>query len=236
MPKPDRIRLFGFPYAGASAAFYRSWSRELPSWIEVSPVELPGRGARVREKPVSRMSALVDECAAAITVGEEQRFAFFGHSLGAIIAFETAVRLQESHESTPVRLFVSAHRAPHLPLNTGLSHHLSDDLFLKRVHGLGGLSDEVLAHPELMHIVLPALRADFTLYETYERNRLSLLHVPISAFGGTADSNVPDTSLRPWKDHTAQECEIRTFPGGHFFLHSARSELLAEIARILRHS
>jgi medium-chain acyl-[acyl-carrier-protein] hydrolase len=236
MPGPDRLRLFSFPYAGASAALYQSWSRELPSWIAVSPVEFPGRGARIRETPVSRMSALVDECAAAVTASKETRFAFFGHSLGAIVAFETAVRLQESHETTPLRLFVSAHRAPHLPLNTGLSHQLSDDLFLERVTELGGLSEEVLAHPELMDIALPALRADFTLYETYERSRLSKLRCPISVFGGTADSDVPDTSLQPWKEHTTRECEIRTFPGGHFFVHSARSEVLAEITRSLRYS
>jgi len=232
----DRVRLFCFPYAGASAAFYRSWDAELPPWIQVSPVELPGRGARIKDALVTDIRTLADESAAAIAAHKKTHFALFGHSLGALIAFETALRLQQAHETELVRLFVSAHRAPHLPLNTGRYHHLPDGPFLEHVRELGGFSSDIIIHPELMRIILPALRADFTLYETYERNRPGMLHCPISVFGGLADRNVATAELPPWKEHTTRDCNVWTFPGEHFFIHSARSEVLAEITRSLRQS
>lgn len=188
----------------------------------------------MRETLVTDIRTLADESAAAIAAHQETPFALFGHSLGALIAFETVLRLQQAHETEPVRLFVSAHRAPHLPLSTGRYHHLPDDPFLERVRELGGLSDEIINHPELMPIILPVLRADFTLYETYERNRPGILRCPISVFGGLADRNVATAELPHWKECTTRDCDVLTFPGEHFFIHSARSEVLTEIARSLR--
>ena len=219
--KPDtrsRLRLFCFPYAGAGAVIYRAWSEALPADVEVCPVQLPGRGTRLMERPFTRMSELVEALAPALAPLLDKPFAFFGHSLGALISFELARRIRGQYGMHPVRLFVSAGRAPQIPHCDSPIHSLPEKEFMGELRRLNGTPTELLDHEELMQIMLPLLRADFEMYETYLYSTEPPLNCPISAFGGRSDHRVGNRDLEAWQAQTTRSFSLRIFPGDHFFL------------------
>ncbi|HEX2254453.1 MAG TPA: alpha/beta fold hydrolase [Thermoanaerobaculia bacterium] len=228
------VRLYCFPYAGGSASVYRTWARDLPQEIEVVPVQLPGRESRIRERPLTSM----DELVAALDEGlgpqldrAEPPFAFFGHSMGAIAAFELARRRRDAGRSEPVHLFASAHSAPQVPDPEPPIHDLPNPRFRERLRELNGTPAEVLDHPELMDLVEPLLRADFRINETYEYHPGEPLSAPLTIFGGAEDGEVPRERLAPWSEVTRGASTLRILPGDHFFLTGpARAELLRLIA------
>jgi medium-chain acyl-[acyl-carrier-protein] hydrolase len=213
-----RLRLFCFPYAGASAWIYRSWKTGLPADIEVCPVQLPGRGARSTELPFTRLSPLVEALAPALAPLLDKPFAFFGHSLGALVSFELARRIRRDYGVNPERLFVSASRAPQIPHRHSPIHTLPRDEFLAEVRRLNGTPAELLAHQEFMEIMLPLLRADFAIHETYEYSTEPPLDCPISAFGGLQDRRVSNNDLYEWHAQTKASFSLQMLPGDHFFL------------------
>lgn len=213
-----RLRLFCFPYAGAGALLFRSWSHCLPADVEVCPVQLPGRGTRMLERPYTQLSPLVEALAQALAPLLDRPFAFFGHSLGALVSFELARRIRRQYGVHPVHLFVSAGRAPQI-LHRGLPiHTLPDKEFLMELRRLNGTPSELLDHAELMELMLPLLRADFAVYETYQYSSEAPLNCPISAFGGLQDNKVSDSDLDAWRVQTSVSFSLRMFPGDHFFL------------------
>jgi len=213
-----RLRLFCFPYAGAGALIFRTWSDGLPADVEVCPVQLPGRGTRLLERPFTQLAPLVEALAQALAPLLDKPFAFFGHSLGALISFELARRIRGQYGVHPVRLFVSAGRAPQIPNRDPRVHTLPEKEFLAELSRLKGTPNELLDHKELMEIMLPLLRADFAMYETYEYSTEPPLNCPISAFGGLQDRGVNDSDLDAWRDQTSVSFSLRMFPGDHFFL------------------
>ena len=213
-----RLRLFCFPYAGAGALIFRTWSDSLPADVEVCPVQLPGRGSRMTERPFTQLSPLVEALAQALAPLLDRPFAFFGHSLGALVSFELARRIRRQHGVHPARLFVSAARAPQIPHRGPSIHTLPDKEFLMELRRLSGTPSELLDHEELMEIMLPILRADFALYETYLYSIEPPLNCPISAFGGLQDSKVSDSDLEAWRAQTSVSFSLQMFPGDHFFL------------------
>lgn len=227
MSGASRIRLLCLPYAGGSAQSYLRWSRPLADVAEVVALELPGRGERVRELPCDRLSPLIDDLEVRVAAAaSEGPFAVFGHSLGAAIGYELSRRMRERHEMKPVRLFVSAHRAPHLPLRERRITHLSDDAFIAHLRKLGGTPAEVFDNTELMQLLLPVLRADFAVSEGYSHAVEEPLDCPITAFGGNLDPDVSVEELSAWRRHTTERCRVRLFDGDHFFLHTAQTALL----------
>ncbi|MGC1676244.1 MAG: alpha/beta fold hydrolase [Candidatus Binataceae bacterium] len=216
-PEP-RLRLFCFPYAGAGALIYRTWTEALPSDVEVCPVQLPGRGARSMELPFTRLSPLLDALTPALAPLLNKPFALFGHSLGALVSFELARRTRRDYGVSPVRLFVSAGRAPQIPKRGSLIHSLPRDEFLSELRRLNGMPAELLDHHEFMKIMLPILRADFAVYETYEYSSEPPLDCPISAFGGLQDRRVSNADLEGWQVQTKAPFSLQMFPGDHFFL------------------
>ena len=213
-----RLRLFCFPYAGAGALIFRNWSESLPADVEVCPVQLPGRGTRLTERPFTQLSPLVEALAQGLVPLLDRPFAFFGHSLGALISFELARRVRRRYGLHPVRLFVSAGRAPQIPNRGPPIHVLPEKEFLAELRRLNGTPGELLDHQELMEIMLPILRADFALYETYVYSNEPPLNCPISAFGGLQDRRVNDSDLEAWCAQTSVSFSLRMFPGDHFFL------------------
>lgn len=163
-----RLHLFCFPYGGASAQAYYCWKDVLPTEVALSSIQLPGRGARLREPPMTRLVLLVQELARAIRPYLNKPFAFFGHSLGAVIAFELARELRKTSGHLPSGCFVSARRAPQIPASGPPIHQLPDEAFLKEIERYSGTPREILADTELMELLLPALRADFECLETYQ--------------------------------------------------------------------
>lgn len=230
MPRANpqaQMRLFCFPYAGGNASVFRTWPDYLSDDIEVCAVQLPGRSQRMKEPPFTHLPHLVNALVP-ILVDEylEQPFALFGHSMGAIIAFEVARALHQRYGLLPERLFVSARRAPQVPLTRPLLHQLPPAEFADALRNLGGTPDSVLENAELLKLFLPMLRADFTLTETYMYDRDAPLPCPLSAFGGTFDPLVSHDSLEAWRTQTREAFKLRMFTGGHFFINSQRSALL----------
>ncbi len=222
------LRLFCFPYAGGSAAVYRNWT-DLPAEIDVCPVQLPGRDERFREPAFTRADALCDALVVALADYLDRPFAVFGHSMGAIIAYEFTRRLQ-ARGLSPRHLFVSGQRAPHIPLRRPQSYALPDPAFKNRLRELNGTPEEVLQDAELMELLLPRLRGDFELSETYACADDIPLSCPITAFGGAQDHEVSRTDIAAWRILTTSAFDTAIFPGGHFYLEQEGQTLRRRIA------
>jgi len=232
-PRPDaRARLFCFPYAGGGASVFREWSRLLPPHIEVVGVQLPGRESRIRERPLTRTDQVVETLMPALAQFFDLPYALFGHSLGALLAFECARSVRRQGHRGPSHLFVSGRFAPQLRDEEHAVHHLPTPQFIEHVKGLGGMSRAVFEEPELVQLLLPALRADFAIHETYNYAPEPPLECPITAFGGTADRRVSYQRLVAWREQTQNRLEVHQLPGGHFFLRDAHVEkaVLARVA------
>jgi medium-chain acyl-[acyl-carrier-protein] hydrolase len=229
-----RLRLFCFPYAGTGASIFRTWSDSLPADIEVCPIQFPGRGARTMETPFTQLAPLVQALAQALVPLLDKPFAFFGHSLGALVGFELARQLRRQSGVQPIRLFVSAARAPQIPHRNRPIHALPEGEFLVELRRLNGIPEKVLEDVELMQIMLPVLRADFAVYETYVYSTELPLHCPISIFGGLQDHRVSRDDLEAWRDQTRVSSSLRMFPGDHFFLNTTQRLLLEGLSQELR--
>jgi medium-chain acyl-[acyl-carrier-protein] hydrolase len=234
-PNPRaRLRLFCLPYAGIGASIFRTWSDGLPADVEVCPVQYPGRGTRLMETPFTQLSPLVQALAQALVPLLDKPFALFGHSLGALVGFELARELRRQSGVQPVRLFASADRAPQIPRQDRPIHALPEGEFLAELRRLNGTPGKVLEHDELMRIMLPILRADFAVYETYAYSVEPPLDCFISGFGGLQDRKVSRRDLEAWRDQTSASFSLRMFPGDHFFLNTNQPLLLQVISHDLR--
>lgn len=233
--KPQaKIRLFCFPYAGGGASLYRNWSKDLPSQVEVCPVQLPGRENRLLEKPFSDMPSLIATLSSVLLPYLDMPYAFFGHSMGALISFELGCYLRRYEQiSKPACLFVSGHRAPQIPDPDPPTHALPVPEFIEELRRLDGTPEEVLQNDELLRLVLPLLRADFSLCETYLYNPEEPLQCPITAFGGLQDKSVPRESIISWREQTNGQFKARFFAGGHFFLEKEQDAVLKALIQDL---
>jgi medium-chain acyl-[acyl-carrier-protein] hydrolase len=227
-----RVRLVCFPYAGGGASVFRDFAAGLPAGVEIAAVQLPGREGRVAEPPVAEMDRLVPAIAGALARLPALPFAFFGHSMGALIAFDLARELRRRAAPLPFHLFASACPAPHLP-DLDDAHTLGDSALIERLRALGGTSEEVLAHRELMEMILPVYRADASLTETRRHVEEAPLDLPITALGGRDDDRATPAELDGWRQHTRAAFARETVPGHHLFLQTARAEVLAVVARVL---
>lgn len=233
-PRPTaKVRLFCFPYAGGSALVFRKWTDSLPGFIEVFPVEIPGRGGRMREQPFTSMMPLVDALAVAIGNHLEKPFALFGHSMGATVSFELAHRLHSMLGVQPVHLFFSGRRAPQVPRREPPTFNLSRDQFVETLRDLEGTPEEVLANQELLEMILPTLRADFELIQTHTYVARPRLACPVTVLGGMDDREVTREDLEAWREHASGQFRLHSFPGNHFFLHQSEALVLQTIARAL---
>lgn len=229
-PEPE-TRLFLFPYAGGGPAAFGKWPAGLPGTVETWIAHYPGRGSRFNEPALNRVSTLVEGLSQAIQPLLEKPFVFFGHSYGAIVAFELAHQLLQQGLTEPQMLFISACGAPYLPDPHTHIHMLPDPEFLQSLQGLNGIPAEVVKVPELIELLLPTLRADFEAIESYKYTpRETKLHFPILAFGGLDDPRVSRERLEGWDSLTTANFTSYYFPGDHFFIHSAQEAIMASIA------
>lgn len=228
-----RLRLFCFPHAGGSAALFRTWADTLPAEIEVCPVQLPGREQRLWEPPFTRLSLLVEHLVISLQQYLNLPFAFFGHSMGALIAYELARELNRQAYTVPIHLFVSGCPAPQIPAPASPVYLLPDAALIDHLRSLAGTPEAVLQNAELMQLMLPLIRADFTLYETYGYERGEPLPCPISTFGGLKDTEVIPRDLAGWREQTRASFTLRLFPGDHFYLQRTQAPLLREIVQEL---
>ncbi|MET8560890.1 alpha/beta fold hydrolase [Streptomyces flaveolus] len=233
-----RIRLFCFPHAGAGSGAYRAWISALAPDIDVRPVELPGRDGRYAEPPRTSVTDLAHGCAGELLAAlghetENRPYALFGHSLGAVVAYETA-RVLLRRGRPPAMLVVSGSEPPHrLTAPARPCHRLPDDAFLAEVIRLGGTSPDIREERELLRVMLPALRADFTAAETYRHRPGGLpLPIPIAVYAGSEDMTLVQRHLDDWRRLTrVPVVRHRRFPGDHFYLDAGRALVL----QALRH-
>lgn len=223
------VRLFCFPYAGGGGSVYRAWANELPRWIAVHPVQLPGHESRADEPLMSDLRAIAATAAQALEPLLDRDFALFGHSMGALLAFETARELRARGARAPLVLIASGHVAPDVPLVRRRICHLPDDEFINALSELQGTPREVLDDPGLLEFFLPRLRADFAACDRYQYAPQPPLDVPIVALGGTSDADEPLSGVVRWERHTVAGCLFHPIPGGHFFIHQQRARVIAAV-------
>jgi medium-chain acyl-[acyl-carrier-protein] hydrolase len=223
-------RLFLFPYAGGGLAVLHDWSVSLPNHLEAWIAHYPGRGSRHYEPPMKQISTFVEGLSQAIQPLLIKPFAFFGHSLGGLVAFELTRHLHRNNLTQPQILFVSACSAPHLPDLHAPIHVLPNSDFVKSLQQLNGIPSELLNQEEVMQLYLPILRADFEAMESYVYTTdNSPLRCPIVAFGGLDDPRVGRERIEGWGLHTNSGFRSQYFSGDHFFINTARDLVLASI-------
>jgi len=237
LPRPHcDVRIFCFHHAGVGAAVYRPWALAMSADVEVCALELPGRGNRLGEPPLEDVAQMVAQCLPQLLPELDRPFLFFGHSMGAVLAYEVALALLHAGKAMPEHLLVSGRRPPHVPDPCSPLGDLPDHAFLTEINRrYGGIRPELLAHPDVMALLLPALRADI---RALDRHRPAQprppLPCPITAMGGDADSVTPIEHLEAWRPLTAAPFDLKQYRGDHFYLEPRRAELLADIDAVLR--
>ncbi|TKC96374.1 thioesterase II family protein [Polyangium fumosum] len=220
-----RARLFCFPYAGANAMVFRTWVAHLPPDVELVAAQLPGRGPRIREAPMTTLKPLVEALGQALAPSRIP-FVMFGHSMGGLVAFALCHWLRARGLRAPMHLFISGRRAAQFPDSYPPTGELTDAYILSCIRRYGGTPASVLAEPGLMDLILPAFRADFELLRSYRHVPTEPLDVPLTALGGAKDDTVQPAQLEGWRESTNGPFALRIFEGDHFFLHSAEAAVL----------
>lgn len=231
--KPS-FRLFCFHYAGTGASIFSSWSEKFPSEVEIIPIQLPGRENRLQETPFTRLKPLIQTLTPLLKEYLDVPFAFFGHSMGALISFEVARELRKQNCPIPDFLFVSAYRAPQIPdLNLPI-YKLPDAKFIEAVSDYGGIPEDKLHNSEFINLFSPTMRADFEVLQTYFYSKEEPLESCIYAFGGLEDSKVSRQELAAWKKQAKTHFKLKMLAGDHFFLREAEDRVIDTITEIIQ--
>ncbi|MEU3349650.1 alpha/beta fold hydrolase [Streptomyces sp. NPDC006700] len=235
-PAPEsRLGLVCFPHAGGSAPYYSPVSAALAPAYEVTAVQYPGRQERRHTPCIDDIGELARQAHAALAdagiVGPGRPVALFGHSMGAVVAFEVA-RLMERDGAGPLVLFASGRRAPSRFREESV-HLRDDDGIIADIRALGGTDSRILQDRELLEMVLPTLRSDYRAVERYWRGTDVRIGAPIAVLVGDSDPHTTPEEALAWRDHTSGGCEVHTFPGGHFYLEDRQQEVLATVTEVL---
>ena len=217
----SQMRLFCFPCAGGGPSAFSSWQKRLSLPIEVNAVSYPGREARYCEPTYAGMDEAVDELVPALAQRLDQPFAFFGHSMGALLAFETAHELGRRYRVWPRQLFVCACRGPSVPFAGPRLSHLPDRALIDHLQENEGIPAAIAQDKELMDLCLPAIRSDIQISERYQHVPRSTLPVPITVYGGTDDAYVAEQELAAWSEESSVEFRQEMFAGGHYLNQNA---------------
>ncbi len=229
-------RLFCLPFAGTGATIFRGWENYLPAKIEICPVQLPGRETRLKESAFTRLYPLVEALAEGLEPLLDKPFSIFGHSMGALLAFELTRLLQEKKLPLPRQLFLSARPAPQFPGLKDETYRLPHNDFVAKLRQMNGTPEQVLNSPPLLEMLLPILRADFELCSTYNYLPAPPLSIPMRVYGGIADRTLPPESLAAWEALTTGKFSLQVFEGDHFFFLADKERFLSQLSRDLTES
>jgi medium-chain acyl-[acyl-carrier-protein] hydrolase len=233
-PNP-RLRLFCVPFAGTGASAFNAWSSAFPDTVELHAVQLPGRESRYHEPALSDAYEAARLLADAIEPYLDRCYVFFGHSMGALIAFEAIRELRRRHAPMPAQLFVGARRAPQLAAMRPPLTHVPREVFLRLVSDYYDSPPAAWQNPDLLEIVLPVLRADMALCEGYVYRREPPFDFPIQAFAGLRDRSAPLSAVQAWREQTTGEFAVEGFDGGHFFVNASLARLQQVMLLRLEH-
>jgi pyochelin biosynthesis protein PchC len=222
------VSLVCFPHAGGSASFFVGMSRALAPTVDVVAVQYPGRQDRIREPVLDSIAVLADEIYGQLRGADLRQLAFFGHSMGATVAFEVARRLEAARGDAAIRLFASGRRAPSITAGSHI-HSLGDDEFIAELSRLGGNDLPFTDDDEILRLALPALRTDYKAVETYPYTPDVRLSCPITAFVGDHDPVTSVEQASAWRHHTRDHFDLCVFPGGHFYLAAQSARLFREV-------
>jgi medium-chain acyl-[acyl-carrier-protein] hydrolase len=226
-----QARLFCFPFAGGSAAVFAGWGEKLKPGIEVWAAHPRGRGRRFSEPPHRSVAEMVQDYLPVLRAHLDLPLAFYGHSLGGLLALELVRQLQTEGLPLPGHLFIGASAPPVAGLIHPAISHLPDEGFVTAVQErYSGIPESVLKESELMEIFLPALKADFSAYETFDRNCVTQVRCPVTAFAGSDDGVIAPDVMQEWCRHTEMSFDLRIISGDHFFL-STNGELVLSTIR-----
>ncbi|MFI9639182.1 thioesterase II family protein [Micromonospora sp. NPDC051925] len=226
-PAPDcAARLVCLPHAGGSASFFHPVSRALAPAVEVLAMQYPGRQDRRHEAAVDNVPDLADQILDALRHLDDRPLALFGHSMGAVLGYEVALRMRDAGLPPPAHLFVSGRRAPSRYRPDGV-HHLPDAQLVAELQTLSGTEPTILADPEVLEMILPAVRSDYRAVETYRHDPDRRLDCPVTVLVGDSDPRVSVDEARAWDEHTTGPIELRVLPGGHFFLVDRSVDVIA---------
>jgi len=229
---PGNPRLACFPHAGGSASFFFSFSRSLAGVLEVVAVQYPGRQERRGEPCFGSMAELADQVFTVLKRMTDRPLALFGHSMGAIAAFEVARRLENKAGVSPATLFVSSRRAPSQHRAEHV-HQQNDEGLVAEIKALSGTDTRVLDNQELLRMVLPTIRSDYEAIETYQYQDALKLHCPIHAFVGDADPRATIEEVAAWDQCTTGQFTLSVFSGGHFYLNEHQVDVAKAVTRTL---
>ena len=228
------MRLFCFPFSGGGASVYRSWSDAMSEEIEVRCVQLPGRETRYKEARVTDIKTLVKDIVKAIECYQDKPFAFFGYSLGALLAFEVSRELRKQNMKLPNHLFVAAMHAPQAPPVHPPLSKLADDKFLQQIEHYYQPQDEAWNNPGLREIFLPVLKDDIALSDSYTYQDEMPLPCPIDVFAGEDDRGAPLALTQCWSEQTSTQMNHHVFKGGHFFINTSLNEIQSLVLKALK--
>jgi len=226
-----KLRLFCFPYAGGNSSIYKDWDKELNKDISLVTVHLKGRMERMAEEPINDMHKLVDELYLNIQDFLDEPFAFFGHSLGGLIAFALLAKIEKERGKTAKVIFASASKAPHIYAQNKILDY-SDEHLTKKIKDYGNTPDYVLESPELMEMILPTIRADYQVLDSYDTCQAEPLKSKLVIFN--CEDDVKKEISLEWKKCYQNECIYRSFEEGHFFINAQREKTITEVNRILK--
>jgi medium-chain acyl-[acyl-carrier-protein] hydrolase len=235
-PRPDaQLRLFCFHHAGGSAAVFRQWAAGLPAHVELWAAQLSGRSERAFEPPLKRLEPIIADMAGALAPHLDKPFALFGHSMGALVAFELTRLLRRRYDAQPVHLFVSGCQAPQSLYFALPTYNLPESDFVAKLRSLNGTPQALFENPRMLGVVLPYMRADIEVLQTYEYLPDAPLTCPITILGGAHDQVVNEAGLQGWHSQTTSRTVMHILPGDHFFLNSLQPTLLQILADDLSH-
>ncbi len=221
---PSNVRVIAFPFAGGNAGVYHPWKSHLDKNVEVLAYTPPGRAGRFQDKLAMTMEELVDDAWRQFNQFLDKPYILFGHSLGALVAFEFLHKLKSQSKTMPVHFIASARKAPHLKSMTDWTT-LNDEEFTQKLDKLGGLHPDIAANKELLELLMPILRADIGIVEQYNPDDRTPLTCPATVFGGTEDANIPENDLELWQSCFAKPIKLNMLDAGHFYLDTHAADL-----------
>jgi medium-chain acyl-[acyl-carrier-protein] hydrolase len=226
-----KIRLICCHHSGVGASTYYPWIKQIPNFVELNAIQLPGRETRFGETLLTNLDSVIEGLMKDFLKLLDKPYLLFGHSVGALIVYELSKKLQAESMPLPKTLIISGSRAPHLPPLQNM-HLLSENEFIEKLALYNGTPQEVLNNKDLLELFLPILRADFCIGETYRYQESLPIQCDIVALGGTDDPTVSLERLQEWKMHTASHFNLHLLPGDHFFVKSSLDNVLAIINKI----